>query len=199
VVGGLLVTLAAVVVFSAYAGAGERPSVTVVVARRDVTPGRALTVDDLDVRTTELAGDVVAATFDSVDDVVGAVALGPIGAGELVQEGSVRMGGADAGPEFSFPVERERALSGDLRPGEQVDLLATFGTGSDAETVVLARGAQIRRVEEARSGTLGSSGRLVLTVGLASGEEVLDVAHASQVATITVVRAGASGTGGGRP
>ena len=128
--------------------------------------------------------------------------LGPVGAGELVQEGAVRVDldgsastGTDeaTGPEFSFPVDRERALAGDVRPGEEVDLLATFGSGSDATTEVLARRARVLHVQEARTGTLGSSGRLVLTVGLASDAEVVDVAHASEVAVITLVRPSGKG------
>jgi Flp pilus assembly protein CpaB len=195
-VGGLLVTMAAVVVFAAYAGAQERPSTSVVVARRDLDPGRQLTADDVEVRTVEVSSELAERSFPSADEVVGAVTLGPIAAGELVQEGSVRPdSAAGSGPEFAFPVDRDRALAGDVRPGEQVDLLATFGSGSDARTEVLARHARVLHVQEARTGTIGSSGRLVLTVGLASDEQVVDVAHASQVAVITLVRP--SGHGGG--
>ncbi len=205
--GGLLVTMAAVVVFAAYAGANERPSTSVAVARRDLDPGQRLGADDVEVRSVEVASDIADRSFSDASALVGAVTLGPVGAGELVQEGSVRLGSAaapgsasadatadDTGPEFSFPVDRERALAGDVRPGEEVDLLATFGSGSDATTEVLARRARVLHVQEARTGTLGSSGRLVLTVGLASDAEVVDVAHASEVAAITLVRP--SGKGG---
>lgn len=195
--GGLLVAVAAVLVFSAYAGAGERPTRSMVVVRRDVAPGHTITADDLDVRTGDLPDELAGRTFTTLDEVVGAVALGPLVEGDLVQAGAVRRGDGDGRPEFSFPVEREQALAGDVRAGEEVDLLATFGTGSDAETVVLARGAQVREVVEARAGTIGSTGRLVLTVGLATGDEVLDLAHAAQVATITVVRAGGTGSTSG--
>ena len=69
-------------------------------------------------------------------------------------------------------------------------MLATFGTGADARTTVVAAGARVLHVQENRSGTLGSSGRMVLTVGLGSGAEVLEVAHAAEVASLTIVRAG---------
>lgn len=188
-VGGLLVTMAAVVVFAAYAGAQERPTTSVVVARHDLDPGERLTADDVEAREVAVPAEVADRSFPDVDVVVGALTLGPIAAGELVQEGSVRTTHDDgSGPQFSFPVERERALAGDVRPGEAVDLLATFGSGSDARTEVLARRARVLHVQETRNGTLGSSGRLVLTVGLASASEVIDVAHASQVAVITLVR-----------
>jgi Flp pilus assembly protein CpaB len=219
-VGGLLVTMAAVVVFAAYAGAQERPTTSVVVARHDLDPGERLTADDVEAREVAVPAEVADRSFPDVGVVVGALTLGPIAAGELVQEGSVRTTDDGSGPQFSFPVDRERALAGDVRPGEAVDLLATFGSGSDARTEVLARRARVLHVQETRNGTLGSSGRLVLTVGLASASEVIDVAHASQVAVITLVRpssgdastvpgpSGSSGapapttsttTGGGRP
>ncbi len=193
-VGGLLVTIAAVLVFSAYAGAQSRPSTSVVVAGRDLDPGDRLTAADLEVRTIDVPADVADRTFADTQALLGAAVLGPVAEGELVQEGAVRLTASPDGnaqPEFSFPVDRERALSGDLQAGESVDLLATFGSGSDATTEVVARGARLLHVQETRNGTLGSSGRLVLTVGLGSEDEVVDVAHASQVATITVVRASA--------
>jgi Flp pilus assembly protein CpaB len=202
-VGGLLVTMAAVVVFAAYAGAQERPSTSVVVARRALDPGERLGADDVEVRSVEVSSEIADRSFSDVSALSGAVTLGPVGAGELVQKGAVRLDSGDsaatgaaeaAGPEFSFPVDRERALAGDVHPGEEVDLLATFGSGSDATTEVVARRARVLHVQEARTGTLGSSGRLVLTVALASDAEVVDIAHASEVAVITLVRP--SGKGG---
>ena len=110
--------MAAVVVFAAYAGAQDRPTSTVVVARHDLDPGEQLAADDIEVRAVEVPVDLAGRSFPGAADVIGAVTLGPIGAGELVQAGSVRLGDDDGrGPEFSFPVDRERALAGDVRPG----------------------------------------------------------------------------------
>lgn len=195
-VGGLLVTVAAVLVFASYAGAQGSPATTVVVARRTIDPGARLTTDDIEVRTVDLDDALTGRAFTSVEDLVGSVALGPLASGDLVQSSTVRLPeirSADPNQaQFSFPVERDRALNGELRPGEIVDLLATFGTGSSATTEVLASDARVLGVESAGSGSLGSTGRLVLTVALRSDDVVVDVAHASQVAAITVVRS--SGT-----
>jgi Flp pilus assembly protein CpaB len=196
-VGGLLVTLAAVVVFATYAGAQATPTSTVVVTTRALEPGARLSTADVELRTVDLGDELVGRSFGSVDDVVGAVALAPLDAGDLVQASAVRT--ADAGsdpdaPQFSFALDRDRALNGELRPGEIVDLLATFGTGTSASTKVLASSARVLAVEQAGSGTLGSSGRVVLTVALDDDDTVLDVAHASQVAAITVVRASGDGS-----
>jgi Flp pilus assembly protein CpaB len=191
VLGGLLVTVAAVGVFAAYAGAQSAPSHHAVVARGDLPAGHRLEANDLATQPVELPPATAGTTFASVDDLVGAVTLAPVQADELVQRSAVLAGAVDAEPahEFSFPVERDRAVDGDLRRGELVDLLATYGTGSEAYTVVLSRGATVVDVEVAARGTLSGTGGLVLTVALASPDEVLDVAHASQVASVTVVRA----------
>jgi Flp pilus assembly protein CpaB len=193
-VGGLLVTLAAVIVFAAYAGAQDAPSTTVVVATHPLDPGQRLSAADVERREIDVSPELARRSFDDVDSLVGAVTLGPLGEGDLVQASAVRVAdpGTTAAPDsrqFSFPIDRERALNGDIRPGEQIELLATFGSGASASTKVLAPDARVLDVDEVGSGTLGSSGRLVLTVALDSDRTVIDVAHASQVAVLTVVRA----------
>ena len=135
-VGGLLVTMAAVVVFAAYAGAQSRPSTSVVVARRDLDPGERLTAADVEVRAVDAArrrGRT--APSPTAGQLVGAVDARAhrrrVSSCRRGRCGSSRRG-APRAPEFSFPVDRERALAGDLQAGESVDLLATFGSGSDA-------------------------------------------------------------------
>jgi len=196
VVGGLLVSLAAVVVFAAWAGAQDRSTTTVVVAARDLEPGRRLTGADLLERTTELPAELSGGSFASPDPLLGAVTLGPVGAGELVQAGSVRTGEvADPGLELAVTVDADNALAGSVTAGEVVDLLATFGSGADARTELLAADVRVLRVGEASSAGLGAGGRLVLALALRSSAEALDVAHASQVAVLTLVRPG-PGAGG---
>ena len=99
--------------FAAWAGAQERPATTVVVARRDLDPGVRLTADDLEARAVELSPELAGATFTGPDQLVGATTLGPLAAGEVVQRGGVRSAGSGSdGPQFSFPVDRERAPGG---------------------------------------------------------------------------------------
>lgn len=189
VVGGLVVTVAALAVFSAYAGASSEPSRRAVVVTRDVPAGHVLADTDLTTVLVDLPPDTAASTFDDAATVTGSVTLTPIGTRQLVADTSVRIGVPDRPPahEFSFPVDRERAVDGDLRPGETVDVLATYGSGTDATTSVLARSATVVDAHDAGRGALGTSA-LVLTVALGSGEQVLDLAHAAQIAQLTVVR-----------
>ena len=101
--------------------------------------------------------------------------------------------------ELSLPIERARALGGTLVAGELVDVLVTYGSGSDAATLVVARGASVVHIDDAkRSSSVGSSGDLSLELALTTPEEVLAVTHASQAGDVTIVRAtGAAAAGAG--
>jgi Flp pilus assembly protein CpaB len=194
IVGGLLVSAAALAAYLAVSGAGASSQQSVVISRRALAVGERLDSSTLatasvDTRTAELLR-----AFPSVDALAGSVALAPIGEGELVQRSAVLTGGpTEPTRQFSFPVDRERALNGDLRPGERVDVLATYGSGSDATTTVLARDANVIRVTDAKSGSLGSSGKLIVTLALTSPDQLLNAVHAAQVASITVVRSTLAG------
>lgn len=191
VVGGLLVTVAAVTVFGAYTRADAGPGQHAVAVRGALPVGHRLTPDDLVVEPVALPPGTADATFTAVEQVLGAITLAPLEDDELVQRSAVRTDGAalPAGHEFSFPVDRERAVDGALKPGETVDLLGTYGSGGEAYTEVLARGSTVIAVQSNGRSGIGGSGGLVLTVALASADEVLDLAHAAQVADLTVVRA----------
>ncbi len=194
-VGGLLVAVAMVVVFAATIGAGDQPSALAVTARVSLPAGHVLTTSDLVTRPVDLPPGTAQAAFASVDELIGATTVAPLAADELIQRSAVALDGRLLSPahEFSFPVERERAVDGDLRPGETVDLLATFGSGAGASTSVLARRATVIAVQGGGGTAIGSGGDLVLTIALASADAVLDVAHAAQVADLTVVRATRAG------
>jgi Flp pilus assembly protein CpaB len=188
IVGGLLVSTAALAAFLAASGASGSPQQSVVVSRRALAVGERLDSSTLATTTVDTRTAESLRAFLSVDALAGAVALAPIGEGELVQRSAVLTGGpTEPTRQFSFPVDRERALNGDLRAGERVDVLATYGSGSDATTTVLARDANVIRVTDAKSGSLGSSGKLIVTLALTSPDQLLDAVHAAQVASITVV------------
>ena len=194
IVGALLVSTAALAAFLIVTGAGGTPQQSIVISRRALVAGERLDASTLTTTTVERKTANSLHGFTSVDELAGAVALAPIGEGELVQRSAVLAGGPAAPTrEFSFPIDRDRALNGDLRPGERVDVLATYGSGSDAMTTVLARDASVIRIADQKSGALGSSGKLIITLALASADQLLDAAHAAQVASITVVRSTLAG------
>lgn len=199
VVGALLVSLAAVGVLAAYVSASAGPQGTFVVARRPIDVGQRIDPEDLRVERIDLPPSVAAQAFDDLEGLTGSVAVAPITEGQLVARSAVRVGahsgsGPDDGAgtptarEFSFAVERERALDGQLARGEQVDLLATFGNGDRATTIVAARAVPIIRLSDQGKGSIGAGGKLVLTIALDDIDTVTRLAHATQVAAITVVR-----------
>jgi hypothetical protein len=90
--------------------------------------------------------------------------------------------------DFSFPIDREHAIDGELQSGDTVDVLATFGSGLDAQTALLARSVRLTQVTTTDSSSVAGAGRLVVTASFADTDKVLDVAHAAQVAALTLVR-----------
>jgi Flp pilus assembly protein CpaB len=174
--------------------AGATEQQTIVVANRSVAIGERLNSSTLSTINVDRNSTIADHGFTSIESLSGSVALGPIGEGELIQRSAVLTDSSNVpSREFSFPIDRDRALNGDLRPGERVDVLATYGSGSDATTTVLARDARVIRSTDAKSGSLGSSGKLIITLALPSADQLLDAAHAAQVASITVVRSTRAG------
>lgn len=192
-VGGLLVTLAAVGTFAAYTAGTTGPTHRYVVVRDPVAPGAVLHGDDLRVVAGDLPDDVAVEAFTDTGPLDGAVALAPLAANQLVTPSQVRLAAvADArapAHELAVAFERDKALDGRIQPGERVDLVTTYGTGSDAYTTVVARRAPVLDVDNGARSTVGSSTKVTLTLALATEQEVLEVAHAVEVGKVVVVRA----------
>jgi hypothetical protein len=199
-VGGLLVTTAAVGAFATSGGAGSGPGNPYVVAAQPLVVGQRVTAGDLGTDVLGLSEEVAHRAYQSPDELIGAMVVAPVEVGELVQASAVvsddHADTGDAGEasthEFSFPIERERAVNAEIRRGEWIDVLATYGSGETATTTVVARRARLVALAEG-STAIGSSGTVVLTVGLDSADVVLELAHAARAAEITVVRSTRAG------
>jgi hypothetical protein len=192
VVGGLLVALAAVGTFAAATGGGDgrRP---VVVAARDLAPGAVVGPGDL--TTARYALPDGTSAFADPASLVGAVLVGPLEAGDLVQRADVVAAHAEAGgAEVSVSVPEARALGGAIARGERVDVVATTGTGADACTARVATGALVVRVEGGAD-ALGAVDAVVLHLAVPSAADALALAHAAQAGELTVVRTTGSPTG----
>lgn len=193
VVGGLLVTLAAVGVFTAWTAAGDDATRPVVVAAADLRPGDVIEPGDVEVRVLDLPAGLAGVYADPAP-LVGGVALGPMAEGELVQRSAVsEAGGSGARPaaEMSFAIDVDRAVDGGLQVGERVDVLATFGTGADATTEVVVRGAVVLGGTRDEGG-IGAR-RLTLTLALDDEGDVVDLTHAVRAGEVTIVRTTGAG------
>lgn len=189
VVGGLLVAAAAVGTYAAHGAATAGPGARYVVAARDVAPGRALEAGDLATVAVDLPGAQRAVSFTDLDVLAGAVTLGGLRVGQLVQSSDVARtrSGADR-VELSLPVEPGRAMNGErryLRGGDRVDVVATSTSGGRAVTATVAVGAEVVEVLDPRGG-IGGGG--TLTVVLAVRPDEVDGVAGSAGATITLVR-----------
>ncbi len=197
VVGGFLVALAAVGIFGAYASVTDGPHTSYVVARADIPVGTRLNAGHLTTVAMDLAPSVARlAAFDRVSTLVGTTTIGPIRKGELVQAGDVvkKRSGADE-LEVSFAIDSSRAVAGNLRAGERVDVLATFGAGAESYTVTVVRQARVIAAER-DGGGLGDGRNEIISLALVSSDEALALSHAVNAGEVTLVRStGASVSG----
>ena len=182
--------LAALGIFAAYRGAAAGPSGAYVVASHDLTVGARVGPGDVRLVRMDLPPGVRRGAFARPDAVVGATVLDTLTQGELVQASDlVRRDGAAGAQELSFSIEPARALNGRLARGERIDLLATYGTGADSYTAVVARRVLVADVSGG-SGSLSAGRNLVLTLSLDRSVDVLAVTHAARSGGLTVVRSG---------
>jgi hypothetical protein len=181
VVGALLMTVAALGVFLAYAGANQDTRSDIVVASRDLPAGTTLSADDLDTARLDLDDQLARRSFADPSILVGQRLVAPVGEGELVQRSAVSET-PDDGPrnEFTFRLAASRAVNGDLGAGDLIDIYVTL----DGATRTVAR-------EVTLLGPPVDAGRgdLVLRVAIDDQEAVLAVIDAINRGDITVVRA----------
>jgi hypothetical protein len=106
--------------------------------------------------------------------------------GDVVESSGVQRAAAPA-REFTLHLDADRVGGGGLEPGDVVDILATYGTGADAYSVVVLADAS---VIDARStdDAIGSTRGVVVTLALSSRADTLALAHAVDVAQLRVVR-----------
>lgn len=199
VVGGLLVTAAAVGTFGAYTSATTRATDTYVALTRDVPAGERIEPGDVALVEAELAAPQRRIVLTDLAIATGAVAVGALQAGQLLGTGDVvELAGELGRAQLSIPVEPARANNGQLTPGERVDVIATSTTGGTGETRTIATDAVVVRVFTGEQ-SLASSATVVVTLSL-TADELEPVAAAAAGDTIALARVsgldrGASGGG----
>lgn len=188
VVGGFLVALAAVGTFAAYTAGTAAPTTRYVVAARDLGAGEVLTLDALTLVAMELPDEQRSRSFDLPEVLDGAVTLAPLAVGELIQ-GSAVTAADDAPPAriVSFAADPARALGGRIRPGERVDIVATYGEGAQAYTELVLGDVRVLTADAAGGDDLGGT-TVGFTVEVADRSQELALVHATTVAAISVVR-----------
>ena len=96
--------------------------------------------------------------------------------------------GASSGTRtVSFAVEPARAVNATLKAGERIDVFATFGTGGEACTHLVAGDVAVVAVDQTSAALTGQGG-LTVTVEVPTADTGAAVAHASTAGTMTLVR-----------
>jgi Flp pilus assembly protein CpaB len=184
VLGGVLVALAGVGMFVAWSRAAAEPRQAYAVAGEDLRPGDPLTADAVRFVPMDLPGEVAAAAFRDGSGLEGRATVAPIGAGELIQAGSLSdQGSGDPAAEVSLALPRERAVDGRLRPGDLVDV---YGSGEDG-TMVVAPGLRIVDVT-APGGAFADGEELTVTLAVVEVRHRAAVVDAASAGTVTLVR-----------
>jgi Flp pilus assembly protein CpaB len=195
VVGGLLMAMAAIGVFLAYEDASGGPSDPVVVARHAIRVGELIDADDLRIVTAELPVGADLA-FAEIAAVVGRVALGPIGEGEIVQAGSITDDQASArAHEVELTLPREQVAVGRLKQGERVDVFVT----RDDITRSVVRGVQVVQIGSDGDASLTSERQVSLVVAAPTGDAAAALVHALRTGDVTVVRSTFAEADDGQP
>jgi Flp pilus assembly protein CpaB len=186
VLGGLLMAVAAIGVYVAVQQASSDHAAPVVVAARPIHVGDVVEPDDVELVDLDLPADQDRATFADLEGVVGHVALGPIGEGEVVQASVVTDEEQRGRPrdEIALRLPRGQVAVGRLKEGERVDVFVTY----DDRTTSVVRGVEVVRLSLDEDDSLTSDREIELVVSVTSGEAVAALVHALRTGDVTVVR-----------
>lgn len=187
-VGGFLIASAAAATYAA-AIQGGPPLTSYVVTTQAIAPGSRLTGADLTTLPMVLPRSLASQlAFTTPATLVGTVAVAPMRPGQLVQASEVvRASGAPWRREMSLSLEAARALDGSLSPGDTVDVLATYGTGSAAFTDLVVQAATVTAVRST-SGGIGGNATVTVTLSLKDSQSALALAEAINAGQIVLVR-----------
>ncbi|MPZ69243.1 MAG: hypothetical protein GEU71_06890 [Actinobacteria bacterium] len=176
---------------------GAQTTVPVWSTVRDLPQDHVLGPGDIELVEAKLPASVLTRYVPAEQAIVGSILTRAVGVGELIAADWVSAADSGASRSMTIPVAPEHAVGGDLRPGDRIDVYATFDPGDiRAKTSLLLRGAEVLQVVTAGGLTLGDEALVGVTVGI-SPEDSARVAFAVRTAEIDIVRVvGAVGTVG---
>ncbi len=117
-------------------------------AARDLARGSRLEAGDLELAHVRLPPDVLGSYLSASRKPEGATLGRAVRAGELIPAQSIAADGSlPSARSMTIPVTPEHAVGGALRPGDRVDVFATFGEGAEsARTRLLVGDVEILEV-----------------------------------------------------
>lgn len=184
VVGGLLMAIAAVGTFLAYANATADDTIDVLIAARSLRVGDTITNADVVLVPVELPGEV-RGLFGEPEAAVGRQVVAAVDEGEFLQASdTVTPVDGEERLEVAVSLPGNRAVSG-LAPGERVDI---FSTWSSDVTELIAVDARVLEFSGDSSVLLSGSEHVVVRLALADFTQVEAIVHAQAAGDITMIR-----------
>jgi Flp pilus assembly protein CpaB len=167
---------------------GERAQV--VVAARDLSPGAALTADDLRLEK-RLTPTIPDGAQSDIDTVVGSTLAGPARRGEVLTDVRLlgrRLAESAAGPGARIvPVHPvDSALADLVRPGDVVDIVAASAASSQSTAKAVATGAIVVLVSAKQKAQTTTNDRVVLVALPAASAIAVAGAALTQTVTLTL-------------
>jgi Flp pilus assembly protein CpaB len=167
---------------------GERAAV--VVAAHDLSPGAALSADDL-LLEKRLIPTIPDGAQSEIDTVVGSTLAGPARRGEVLTDVRLlgrRLAESAAGPGARIvPVHPvDSALTDLVRPGDVVDVVAASQTSPPSAARVIATGAIVVLVSAKQKAQAATNDRVVLVALPAASANAVAGAALGQSVTLTL-------------
>lgn len=184
VVGGLLMAIAAVGTFLAYADATADDSIDVLIAARPLRAGDTITAADVEMVPVELPGEV-RGLFGDPAAAIGRTMVAGVDEGEFLHaSATIEPVEGEEALEIAVSLPGNRAVSG-LRAGERVDI---FSTWSGDVTELIAVDARVLEFSGDSGVLLSGSDQVVVRLALADFSQVEAIVHAQAAGDITMIR-----------
>ncbi len=172
---------------------GDDATVDVAVAASDLRPGTALShghIERIPAPTDELL-TVRFVTADEIEDAVGKLTVRPITAGQpILLSDLLAVDTIDGLRAMSVPIEPSRAVAGQLRPGDLVDVVLV----TDGVATYVATALEVLAVPSSDTNALGARSGYSPTLAV-DATQALRIAAALDTGEVHVIRS----TGAGSP
>ena len=163
-------------------------------AARDLPQGSVLSDDDIRLVEIGHGGESLEMYSDDSYELVGAILGRPVTQGELIADAWISAEvSSSAERSMTIPLTPEHAVGGELRPGDRVDVYATFSSGDvRARTSLIARDIEIIDLVRSAALTLDETALVGVTVGVSS-EDAARLAFAIRTGEVDIVKVISSG------
>ena len=190
VVGGLLISIAALGTYIVATSDAPDPRRPYAVAVEPIAAGQVIEAGSIDLRMLQLDTDVAQRAVPDLALLPGTVALAPFAPGDLITRTLVVPAESDVAAsvmaEVSFPVQPERTPR-NLTAGEHITVFATSSVASKSSTHVAAIDAIVVHYDTNRD-SIGAIRGAVLTLALPPSVNLTSFVHDTQVSDLEIVR-----------